>query len=64
MEKRKINEIKVEKDGSMTVLLKPEEPEFIEVRVLIGGKELKNVKKITFDKNSADKVRQHLNKIV
>lgn len=61
--KRKINKMTVGKDGTLRVFLSAE-PELIEVRVLIGGKEIKNVTQITFDKASAEKVKKHLNKIV
>lgn len=63
MRKRKINNMKTEKDGTLTVFLSGE-AELIEVSILIDGKVLKNVKKITFDRTSAEKLKQYLNKIV
>lgn len=62
MRKRKINNMKTEKDGTLTVFLSGE-AELIEVNITVDGKTLKNVKKITFDKTSAEKLKQHLNKI-
>jgi hypothetical protein len=63
MRTRKINQMQTEKDGTLTVFLSGE-AELVEVTVTIDGKPIKNVKKITFDRTSAEKLKQHLNKIL
>jgi len=55
--------MQTEKDGTLTVFLSGE-AELVEVTVTIDGKPIKNVKKITFDRTSAEKLKQHLNKIL
>jgi len=60
----KLNEMTQQKDGALIVKLQPEADEWLQVRVTIGGKEIKGITSVKFEQNSAEKVKAHLNKVL